>query len=102
MKIKEVIEEIIEELESWDCKVNKNNIITTLKKWIKNLTSYTKRETYQELEEYGIANKTGMTVEEMIRDTHKRVMEYRNILDMIEQSSILDDYLEKGFFIFPS
>lgn len=80
-----VLTEVIEYLESCDCKPTIENIKRTLNKWIKNLYSHIGKETHKHLLGCGIVDETGMTWEEQDMQMLQQIKKYRQCLLSIKE-----------------
>jgi transcription initiation factor IIE alpha subunit len=75
-----VLKEVIEYLESWDCKPTKENIKKVLNKWIENLYSHVGIEAHKHLLACGIIDNTGMTWEEQDMQYLQQIDIYKKCL----------------------
>lgn len=72
--------EVIEYLESWDCKPTKENIKKTLERWIQNLYSHIGIAAHKYEQELGIVDETGMTWEEQDLLHFQQIDRYKKCL----------------------
>ena len=72
----DVIQEVIDYLESWDIEPTKEKIKRVLNNWIENLYSHVGVEAHKHEEECGIDDLTGMTWEEQDIQMLKQIESY--------------------------
>lgn len=76
--------EVIEFLESCDCKPTKEEMIKTLRKWIKNLYSHVGVAAHEHSLACGIVDKTGMSWEEQDMQMLQQIERYKQCIVEIE------------------
>lgn len=82
--VSDIIREVIEYLESWNCKPTKENIKRTLWKWIENLYSQVGKDAHEHLLACGIVDKTGISWEEQDIQKIQQIKQYKQCLMEIE------------------
>ena len=79
----DVIQEVIDYLESWDIEPTKEKIKRVLNNWIENLYSHVGVEAHKHEEECGTVDLTGMTWEEQDAQMLKQIESYKKCLATI-------------------
>jgi hypothetical protein len=75
-----ILKEVVEYLESWDCKVTKENIKKVLDEWIDNLYSHVGIEAHKHSLACGVVDETGMTWEEQDAQYLQQIDRYKKCL----------------------
>lgn len=76
--------EVIEFLESWDCKPTKEEMIKTLREWIKNLYSHIGVAAHEHSLACGIVDETGVSWEEQDMQMLQQIERYKKCIVEIE------------------